>query len=943
MMPFKNYGIKDGLGSNNVQAVIRDDRGLLWVGTDFGVSWFDGKRFYQPEIKTNIGQLYVKGFYQDRNRTIWILTFFNGIYKYQNGRFSNYLVDTLLKDAITNSVTDMVQVSATQYVVINQNAAYLFDGKKFSVFDPDNPILKTKANAVTLLPGGTIAFSTGDGAFLYSYTNGRFINTAHPLTGKPVNKILVEGNLLWALINNTLYLFKPPGAAPFADQPMHYLGKTPLKDITADKSGSLWVIADNGSFWSQADTVYKIKGGAITQYTPRDGLPGNIQQIYCDNEGLVWFPNRKGITMLGDEYYEFSTTANNGYNNPVASLLIDSKHRLWSGTVDGLMLKKDEKYEFYQPGSKQTFGYVSWMTNNKDGSFLTGGANGVFKIGPKSVKKYLDINSTAFFADDFGNEWHGGITGQVWKFDGRTLTQFTAGHPVTEMITALAYADDRLWVGYRDKGLIVYKIAGNSLVKIKEFGAGNGYPDMRMRCGLADKKGNLIWGTRTNGVFVFSAKTAALVAHITTQNGLSANWTKSLYYNTDGSLYLSTNNGVNIITGDYKNPRIKQLKIDDDNIDRETNCVIKDGGIFYVGTNEGILKWKPGNIRKDTVAPPVYFTQINIQRQKKFAVAPYTADGGKITLPYDQHFISFEFAGVSLKNPDLVRYHYQLSGQDNEWGPLTGHNDVAYNLKPGSYTFKVEAESGDGIWSRRPAVFHFIIRPPFWQTWWFIILIAAAIFFSAYGAYRYKLSKILALELLRNKISSDLHDDIGSTLSSISILSDIAVREKEQKSKKILGEISERSHQLMEKMDDIVWSISSKNDSVGNLFIRIQQFASSVLEAKDIDYEVLVPEKVKDMKLDMQKRQHIYLVLKEAINNLMKYSGCSHVSIHAEHTGGWLKITVTDNGRGFDKEKIRLGNGLNNMQKRTDLMRGKLEIKTMPGSGTSIMLSVQIE
>jgi len=943
MMPFKNYGIKDGLGSNNVQAVIRDGRGLLWVGTDFGVSWFDGKRFYQPEIKTNIGQLYVKGFYQDKNHTIWILTFFNGIYKYQNGQFSNYLVDTLLKDAITNSVSDMVQVSATQYVVINQNAAYLFNGKKFAVFDPENTILKTKANAVTLLPHETIAFSTDDGVFLYRYNNHRVVNIAHVLPGKQVNKTLLSGDHLWALINNGLYLFKPPGAAPFTDQPINYLGKTPLKDITADRSGTLWVIADNGSFWSQADTVYKIKNDAITQYTPRNGLPGNIQQIYCDNEGLVWFPNRKGISMLGDEYYEFSTIASNGYNKPVATLLIDGQHRLWSGTVDGLMLKKEEKYEFFPPDAKQPLGYVSWMNGNKDGSFLCGAANGVFKIGRLSVQKYLDINSTAFCTDSTGTEWHGGITGQVWKFDGKTLSQFTIDKPINEMITGLAYANGRLWIGYRDKGIRVCKIAGNHLVKVNEFSASTGYPDMRIRCRVEDKKGNLIWGTRTNGVFVFSAQTGLLVAHINTQNGLNANWTKSLYCDTDGSLYLSTNNGVNIITGDFKRPRIKQIKLDDNNIDRETNCIVKDGSIFYVGTNEGILKWKPGNIRKDTVSPPVYFTQISIQGQKKFAVAPYTADGGEITLPYDQHFISIEFAGVSLKNPELVRYHYLLNGQDNEWGPLTDRNDVAYNLKPGSYTFKVEAENGDGIWSRRPAVFHFIIRPPFWQTWWFIILITVIIVISAYGAYRYKLSKILALELLRNKISTDLHDDIGSTLSSISILSDIAAREKEQKSKKILGEISERSHQLMEKMDDIVWSISSKNDTVGNLFIRIQQFASSVLEAKDIEYDVQVPEKIKEFKLDMQKRQHIYLILKEAINNLIKYSGCSSVSINADCAGEMLKIEVADNGGGFDIGKTRLGNGLNNMQKRTDLMRGKLEIKTAPGSGTIIILSVQIE
>jgi ligand-binding sensor domain-containing protein/two-component sensor histidine kinase len=941
-MPFKNYGIKDGLTNNNVQAVIRDSRGLLWVGTDFGVNWFDGKRFYQPELKTNIGQLYVSGFYEDRNGVIWVLTFFNGIYKYQNGRFSNYLVDTLLKDANTNSVSDMLQVSADKYVVINQNCAYLFDGKGFSSFDPENEVLRTKTNAVTQLPDGMILFSTDKGVFLYRYKNGRFAAEGLALKNQPTNKILAAKDKLWVLRPGGLLSFKNTKGPLFSGTMVTYFDKKTLKDVTIDRSGTVWAIADNGSFWALADTVFKIKNGKITPYSNRNGLPENIQQIYCDNEGLVWFANRKGVGMLGDEYYEFNNIISGGLNIPVSSLIIDGQNNLLVGTITGLMLKKDNRYIFPPSGLNQQIGYVSWIKKNKSGNILAGTGAGVLQITGSSIKKKLDIPSTAFGTDGAGNEWFGGINGQIWKFDGKALTSFKSKQPIAEMITGL-HADKYLWVGYRDKGIVKYSIANDSITKIAVYGASTGYQDMRIRCCTADKQGNLIWGTRTNGLFIFSAVSGAQIAHINMQNGLNANWIKDINYDTDGKLYLTTNNGINIISGNYKNASIKLIKIDDDHINRETNCITKAGDVFYVGTNGGVLKWMPGNIHKDTVSPPVYFTKITVQGLKNFSVEPYTANGGEISLPYDQHFISFEFAGISLKSPDNVLYHYILDGQDNEWSPLTDHNDVAYNLKPGNYTFKVAAENADGVWSRRPAVFHFLIRPPFWQTWWFIIVATAIIVFTAYSAYRYKLSKILALELLRNKISTDLHDDIGSTLSSISILSDIAAREKEQKSKRILAEISERSHLLMEKMDDIVWSISSRNDTVGNLFIRIQQFASTVLEAKDIDYEVIVAEKIKQMKLDMQQRQHIYLILKEAINNLIKYSCCTAVSIKAACTSGLLKIEVADNGKGFDIKTIHYGNGLNNMQKRADAMRGSLSIKSAPGNGTTVTLSVEIE
>jgi ligand-binding sensor domain-containing protein/two-component sensor histidine kinase len=943
MMPFKNYGIKDGLNDNNVQAVIKDNRGLLWVGTDFGIYWFDGKRFYQPQVKTNIGQLYIAGFYKDRNGTIWVLTFFNGMFKYQNGRFTNYLVDKQVTVAGANYVSDMIQVSANKYIVIANGCSYLFDGQQFSIFAPTNPTLKKETNNVSQLADGTILFSTNNGIFLYRYNNRAFNLTAHVLKYVPATKIVETGKQIWALTGNGLLAFAKTGVPAFSDPPQNYLTKRKIRDVAADKNGTLWAFTDNGSMWALVDTVFKIKNGKITQYTALNGLPENIQQVYCDNEGLVWFANRKGISMLGDEYYEFNMVQNGKSDDPIIALITDNQNNLWIGSANGIALKKDSRYLFFRNIEKHSIGYISWLHKNKNGSLSAGTTTGVLNIKGNLIKKEFNIHSTAIFSDLEERNWYGDIDGNVWLDENKLLKPVKTDHPVNEMIIALYFENGYLWVGYRDKGVVRYKVENGCLLNAGEYSAATGYRDIRIRSCTMDKKGNIIFGTRTNGIFIISLGSGGLVAHITAQNGLSANWVRDIYCDDDGKLYLATNNGINIVAGNYKTFSVKQLKIDNENINRETNCILKVGKVFFVGTNEGVLKWMPDNMCKNIVSPPIYFTNIVIQGLKSFSVDPYTASAKEISLPYDQHFISFEFAGISLKTPENVRYHYVLEGQDNVWGRVTEHNDVAYDLKPGNYIFKVAAQNADGLWSPHPAVFHFIIRPPFWQTWWFIIIMAIIIILAAYSAYRYKLSKMLALQLLRNKISTDLHDDIGSTLSSISILSEVAVREKEQRSKKILGEINERSHQLMEKMDDIVWSISTRNDTVGNLFVRIQQFASTVLEAKDIDYEVRVPERVKEMKLDMQSRQHIYLILKEAINNLIKYSGCSLVCINAEYTAKRLKIEVADNGRGFDIKNIQAGNGLYNMKKRADAMRGSLLITSAAGKGTQVVLSIEIE
>src|SRR5262249_28497613 len=154
-------------------------------------------------------------------------------------------------------------------------------------------------------------------------------------------------------------------------------------------------------------------------------------------------------------------------------------------------------------------------------------------------------------------------------------------------------------------------------------------------------------------------------------------------------------------------------------------------------------------------------------------------------------------------------------GQDKDWSPPTERNFVSYNLPPGHYVFTVEAQNATGKWSRKAASFAFNIRHPFWAAWWFITLLVILTVAIIYSIYRYRVQQLLKLERLRSRISTDLHDEIGSTLSSISILSDIALNNPGSKQHlEMVGEIKENSLALMEKMDDIVWSINPKNDTL---------------------------------------------------------------------------------------------------------------------------------
>jgi signal transduction histidine kinase len=199
------------------------------------------------------------------------------------------------------------------------------------------------------------------------------------------------------------------------------------------------------------------------------------------------------------------------------------------------------------------------------------------------------------------------------------------------------------------------------------------------------------------------------------------------------------------------------------------------------------------------------------------------------------------------------------------------------------------------------------------------------------------------MQHIRNKIAQDLHDDIGSTLSSISILSDLALRENStSQTLETMNEIKDSSMMLMERMDDIVWSISPRNDSLENLLIRVRHFATTLFEAKGIEYSIDIQKNVGEVRLPEDYRQHIYLILKEAINNLVKYARASQACLEVGFDRECLTLCVRDNGRGFDQATPSTGNGLSGMQRRAAMMNARLSIRSVPGEGTSIGLQVGV-
>lgn len=240
--------------------------------------------------------------------------------------------------------------------------------------------------------------------------------------------------------------------------------------------------------------------------------------------------------------------------------------------------------------------------------------------------------------------------------------------------------------------------------------------------------------------------------------------------------------------------------------------------------------------------------------------------------------INFEFVSVNTNNPQTVRYQYRLGGLDKNWRAITNRSEASYgNLSPGTYTFQVRSMNEVGHWSRHTN-YTFTIRPPWWQTWWAYGLYTLLFVGMIYGIIQYRvaqgLEKIRATESIRVRISSDLHDDVGSILSGLAMQSQMIALTAPENQKEPLKEISDMSHEAMDRMRDTVWAIDSRKDKYENLIDRMRAFAEKNLNLKQIthDFEVTVDDARRF--INPQKRQNIYLIFKEAISQYLQTFRC---------------------------------------------------------------------
>jgi signal transduction histidine kinase len=337
----------------------------------------------------------------------------------------------------------------------------------------------------------------------------------------------------------------------------------------------------------------------------------------------------------------------------------------------------------------------------------------------------------------------------------------------------------------------------------------------------------------------------------------------------------------------------------------------------------------------------------------------------ELTLPdlsANRNQIQIDFVGFGLGAGETLRYQYRFEGAD--WSPPTDQRSVNYpNLSSGSYRFFVRAVSVSGLPSDSPAIVSFRILSPIWLRWWFILLALLVLSTIAFAIIRQRVARrrereraeaalrqakeerLRELEQVRRRIAADLHDDIGSNLTRISLISEVAQRKlfgADPPVTEQLSSIGKLSREVVDSMSEIVWAINPSKDHLSDLAGRMRHFASDVFTARQIKFRFVAPNTQQDIKVGANVRRELYLLFKEAVNNAVRHSGCSDATIEFQAEGDRLVLKVTDNGQGFDVSRQSNGHGLTSIRERTEGLGGHVELQSSEGQGTSVTFIIPL-
>lgn len=993
---FNRLTTQNGLSHNKVNCILQDQRGFIWFGTDDGLNRYDGRYFttfrHHPGDPSTISGNIITSLLEDKEGMLWIGTSDGGLSRYDyrlaaSQQFKQFRHLPNDSNSIPTNIINALLEDHFGYIWIATGTRWVlrFD-KKTGKFD--NPVRTGTRNALAIAldesdtlwvgrqGGGLLKVNTRDLGYQY---DDRYLDLYANLPHATVTSLYrdADNHMWYGSWDRLLYRRNAISKTEESFRKSDAAGSFPnddILDIAEDKNGRLWMAGRHAGL-----TLFDKKTNSFFNYNYDPSREGTIadNQVNCvfiDRSGMVWLGTGKGVSIYNPLQQPFVQTflPSPGNRLTIYDFYTDSGGNLWVGTNNGLYVQNAGTYSFthkpllYKGRSLS----VSKFFRDIDGQLYLGTNFTVFRYDPAThalsllpntekdpvVYDIIDSRIVSMARDTI--DGHPVLLVSPYghyisyydfvelKWISRTdsakniLTRFNLrDNLIRKIYTA---ANGKKWFATGKSGLAEWKHSSaaafvylqNDPVNQQSISNDNLYDITE------DQKGNLWISTYGGGLNYYDVK-ARSFTHIASSNNLL----EGLQTDGHGNVWMISNGNLHKYDprfGTYSSFILPDLE----KSGGVKGTMYKDpqGNMFVAGTNY-FVRFQPDAVRSVSRQPRVYFTDFRIFNSSYSELLGEKS----IRLHHNQNYFTIEFAAPEFGGIP-VEYSYMLEGIDKDWIDAGYRNSASYsNLEGGNYVFKVIATNKKGNLGGEFTSVRITIIPPFWKRWWFFVLASLAVAGGIYTIYWYRINELVKRQTIRNKIAQDLHDNVGSTLSSISVYSQVAKiyhqQQKQDDLQQTLEKIGSTSSEMISEMNDIVWAINPRNDNMNVIIQRMESYAKPLLQAKNIAFRFDFDPALANMYLPMELRKNFYLIFKEAVNNALKYSGCRNLFVSVKVDDRRAQLLVKDDGKGFDMDEMKTlaakslsGNGLVNMQRRAADMKGECTITSAPGSGTTISL-----
>ena len=976
---------EDGLGFRDIKAIAQDSRGLMWFGTTQGIERYDGRHFVKYGNDGQADFPFPGNFVSDENMlmvndsSLWVLA---DEVLYELNLRSQKTVNLSEAAGLTGKVYTLRQAAdgtiwiATDDDREQQMLRYLGNNRFKKVATAQH--LRMPFNDIAIDEKGNAWWSTNaEGLRLFS-PNGDLLHAAKPDSirwfGTKIHFTNIStdsrGRLfIFPKSKNGIWLYHP-GTRQYEVLADNLPER--VYTLLEDARGNYWFATYGGLFrWGPSGewTDFSATLHSSLQFT-------NIHHLYEDRAHLLWIATDNGLLRFPigrDMFKNYLTVPGVEWGNAMRGIFSDNSGQVYAYCEKGqpglhLLGKGQQKdrllFPFKDSSSLEPMlENVDYFVFDKKEDAAWALNNNLLKIdlssGQGSLVGNFDgvagkVSRSPFVLLKDGKIVLGTVLEKLTVYDresgqrSRFFQQGLSGVASTNLEVILEGENGTVWVGTTSEGLFCFNRKGETLAHFSTKTQPALSNDHVLSL-LFDKTGKLWVGTFGGGLcsidfpsFGNLESRKANIRIFTQREGLSDNNVVSIQEDEAGNIWAATYNGLLCYRVD--DDAFRSFYEEDGLSTNEFNYAsyFKDeqGGLWFGGMN-GVNYFDPSDVLLAEQNPPLCltgFTKYNSQTDSTLVqVIGNQAIGRFVISPYDSWF-QFSWALPNYFKPDKNHYYVQLEGLEGDWSYLGNTPFVRYNKLPwGDYVLRVKGSDSKGNWSETELAIPITVQPFFYQRWWFYLLVLGLVGGVGYRISRYRHQRQLEMERMRTRIASDLHDEVGSMLSGLSMQAELLEMTASEKDRPRIEHIGDISRTAVSKMRDLVWSIDSRRDKVKNLLERMQEQATDLLQPQDISCHFELGDLPLEKKLPVDLRQHLFLIFKEALTNITRHSNASEVTVRFGNFNGRFEMSIHDNGTSVKKDKVSTGLGLSNMELRAEKIGAKISVEN--GEGFTIKLT----